>query len=356
MAKPIKVSVITITYNHEKYIRQALESIAKQDVNFNYEIIVADDASTDATPEIVRACADEFSQIVPVIRKYNIGAQSNFKDAILRAKGEYIALCEGDDFWNDATKLQRQVDFLEKNLDHAFCFHSVTVHFENDEKPDEIFPASSKKFTISQLLADNFIQTNSVLYRKQDYSGLPVDMLPLDWYLHLYHAQFGKIGFINRIMSTYRRHENGIWWNVGAGADIFWVKNGLPHLRVYEEILKLYGENESYVRIIHNSVRRIYDAILNLTPDAQVELLQRRAATEFPDLIIGAYVLTKAQLSKKEKVAATLEHEQKLLNEIIEIKNGEIHWLQNQLSDIQDSSSWKAAKKIQDVTNKLRRK
>lgn len=278
MSKP-KVSVITITYNHEKYIEQTLKSIVSQESNFDFEVIVADDRSTDKTADIIRELAANNPSIKPILRNKNIGAHENFKDAITQAKGEYIALCEGDDYWTDNSKLQQQVDFLDKHKDYGLCFHPVRVFFEKGEKKDTVFPDRSNNFTVEKLLRENFIQTNSVMYRAaKDYSGLAVDVMPYDWYLHLFHTQFGKIGFIDQVMSAYRRHEDGMWWNVHNDIEQIWIKNGLMQFAMFERLLVIFGDNKRYASIIKGSMWYLLMKF--------IELDTKRGSRVFTDIMV----------------------------------------------------------------------
>lgn len=127
----IKVSVLVLAYNHEKYIKQAVDSVLNQKTNFDYEIIVGDDASTDSTPIILGEYERAYGRLHIICRKQNIGGSANFVDLLKRAKGEYIASCEGDDYWTDSRKLQKQIDFLDNNLDYIGCTHYISSVDEN---------------------------------------------------------------------------------------------------------------------------------------------------------------------------------------------------------------------------------
>ncbi|WP_352402139.1 glycosyltransferase [Synergistes jonesii] len=120
----IKVSVTVLTYNHEKYIRQALDSILMQRTNFSYEALVGDDASHDGTPEILREYAEKYPQIIRLfLRGKNLGASRNAYELTIRARGEYLAALDGDDFWTDPDKLQIQADFLDAHKEFIGCVH-----------------------------------------------------------------------------------------------------------------------------------------------------------------------------------------------------------------------------------------
>jgi len=242
-----------------------------QKTNFKFEVLINDDASTDGTKEIIEEYAQKYPDIIkPVFQKENQFSQGIRdmcgKFLLPLARSEYIALCEGDDFFTDENKLQLQADFLDNNPEYSLCFHPVRVFYENSNQKEYIFPRKKdpSRFTLKRLLKSNFIQTNSVMYRKQDYSGFPKDILPVDWYLHLYHAQFGKIGFINKVMSTYRRHEGGIWWDSNVNKEKHYKKHGVANLACYFEILKLYGEKEEYRNIILGHIKSMLGILIDI--------------------------------------------------------------------------------------------
>ena len=166
-----KVSIVCITYNHEQFIRQALESFVMQEADFDFEVIVSDDCSIDKTGEIIKEFEQAYPKIIKsVCQKKNLGAISNFIDVLSRVKSNYVALCEGDDYFTDPCKLQKQVDFLEANPDFSVCLHSVKAICEDKSKEDEILPLLEQRFKkntlgLDDLLVHNFIYTNSVMYR-----------------------------------------------------------------------------------------------------------------------------------------------------------------------------------------------
>lgn len=127
-SKDITVSVVVLTYNHQAYIRRALDSILMQKVNFEYEILIGDDASEDLTPIILQEYKSKYGGVIKLeLRHENIGASRNYVELIKKSKGKYIASCEGDDFWTDEEKLQRQVVFLEQNSNFIGCTHNISI-------------------------------------------------------------------------------------------------------------------------------------------------------------------------------------------------------------------------------------
>lgn len=126
------VSVIVLTYNHEKYIRQALDSILMQEVDFKYEVLVGDDCSTDKTTELLQGYINGKEDIIQLyVREKNIGPSKNLYQLLQVAKGKYIAFCEGDDYWADVHKLQKQIQFLEENIGIIGCTHRCEIVNEN---------------------------------------------------------------------------------------------------------------------------------------------------------------------------------------------------------------------------------
>ncbi|MBS9720766.1 glycosyltransferase [Tianweitania sp. BSSL-BM11] len=215
-ADDVTVSIICVTFNHEYFIRECLDSILSQKVDFNFEVIVADDCSSDSTADIVAEYAARDRRINFIRREQNIGPGRNFADAAERAKGEFLAICEGDDYWTDIHKLQLQLDYMRANPVCSLCFHPVKVVFDDGSFEPKLHPPEDwKDFSLRALIHKNFIQTNSVMYRWRYTDGLPEDynpdIVPGDWHMHLLHAEIGEIGFIDRVMSVYRRHAAGMW-------------------------------------------------------------------------------------------------------------------------------------------------
>lgn len=264
----IKVSVVCITYNHRNYIEQALNGMLMQETSFDYEIIVGDDCSKDGTAEVItRFSENNPDKIIPIIREKNIGIQDNLINLLTIARGDYIALCEGDDFWTDPLKLQMQADFLDSNKACGLVFHPVTVKYENTDSQDSVFPEGSGNFTLERLLQDNYIQTNSVMYRKLGgYQDISNKILPMDWYLHLLHVQFSEIGFIDRNMSVYRVHDGGVWYGSSTPDLAFWMRHANSQIIFFENIMNLYGSsgNAEHRLIIRKRIHKYLCEDLNI--------------------------------------------------------------------------------------------
>lgn len=212
--KPL-VSVCMITYNHEKYIAQAIESVLMQKTSFKYELVIGEDCSTDGTRAIVCDYVRRYSgRIRLLLPKHNQGMISNFVSTVTACRGRYVALLEGDDYWTDPTKLQRQVDFFESHPDCVICFHTTKVIYEGQDKEPTVYPLSIQReiSTIEDLLVSSFIPTCSVIFKNGLITEFPdwYFRLPIgDWPLYILLAKFGSIGYVNGEMSVYRVHEDG---------------------------------------------------------------------------------------------------------------------------------------------------
>ncbi len=231
------LSVLTMTRNHKDYIADCMESVIAQKTDFPIEHIIIDDASDDGTQDIIDNYAVKHPHIRPIYMPGQ-GASRNVSMLFSACKSEYAALCDGDDYFTDPNKLQMQVDFLRENKDCSVCFHPVHVKFENGQRDDFIFPMleqlprkSKQRFYLADLVQGNFIQTNSVVYRWRFRDGLPEwfnpYLCPGDWYWHLLHAETGKIGFIPRVMSVYRRHSSALYSSAFIDRDKHFAEHGM---------------------------------------------------------------------------------------------------------------------------------
>jgi glycosyltransferase involved in cell wall biosynthesis len=212
----MKLSVVVITYNHERFIAQALSSVLAQRVNFDYEIIVADDCSSDGTRAIVMDFVRRYpGKILPLLRERNLGMVRNCREALAASRGEYLALLEGDDYWIRQEKLQSQVDFLDAHPDHAVCCARAQFVDETGGGQSRIYPViPAGSYTIADLFETNWVVTCTVMYRWGTVGSLPDWFLTLkmtDWPLHILVGRSGKIHLMDEVMSVYRIHAGGAW-------------------------------------------------------------------------------------------------------------------------------------------------
>jgi glycosyltransferase involved in cell wall biosynthesis len=271
MNKPL-LTVCLLSYNQAEYIREAIDTILAQEVTFSWELVIADDCSTDGTQKILREYEKKFPKLIKLIlQEKNVGPEANWLDLMEYPKSKYVLYAEGDDYFTDTQKLQKQVDFLEKHSDYALCFHPVKVVYQDGSKPDGIFPSPDQRFNkdvleLGDLLGNNFLQTNSVMYRwrfvKENIKDIwPYGISPGDWLLHILHAEKGTIGFMPTPMSVYRKHPRGLWWDAEHNKDQFWRKYGIAWLGFHAELLKLYGSNPAYRPIVESSIINLLNSL-----------------------------------------------------------------------------------------------
>ncbi|MES1219057.1 MAG: glycosyltransferase [Bacteroidota bacterium] len=214
----IKLSVSLITYNQKDYIRQAIDGVLKQKTNFRYELIIGDDCSTDGTREILMRYREENPDIIRLIlhpeRNKGIPGKLNFISTLKAATGKFLALIDGDDYWINNQKLQKQVDFLEQHPDYAVCCHDV-FHRKNNKnyRSGHEVPVDSD---ISYLLRKgNYISTPSVMYRNDSGMAAFMEQFPDasfgDYLMNINAALMGKIKFMKERMAVYRIHSGGVW-------------------------------------------------------------------------------------------------------------------------------------------------
>lgn len=212
-----KVSVLMTTYNHEEFIGQAVTSVLEQETDFDFEIVIGEDCSTDRTREILLDLQASSSQELRLLlRDQNWGRRRNFMDTFMSCTGEYIALLEGDDFWTASDKLQKQANFLDSHSGFAVCFHRVLKRHEASGR-EILVPASQparNRFTVRDLLQRNFIPTCSVMFRNRLFGEFPSWFRTTpsgDWPLHVLNALHGDISYIDEVMAVYRLHSGGVW-------------------------------------------------------------------------------------------------------------------------------------------------
>lgn len=207
-----KVSVVTITYGHQDYILETIKGVLKQNYKGIIEFIISNDNSPDNTNQVISDFLNS-TKIPPnfeinyINHSSNIGIMPNFYNSLIRATGDYIALCDGDDYWTDENKLQKQIDFLETNKEYVLVGHNVRI-FENEtnEIINSSFPfVNSIKRSKDHIFLDNYIPALSIVFKNK--YNIPKWLLECkigDYPLILFLKQFGDIGFIDDIMASYR--------------------------------------------------------------------------------------------------------------------------------------------------------
>jgi glycosyltransferase involved in cell wall biosynthesis len=219
----VLVSVCCLTYNHAPFISECLDGILMQECNFEFEILINDDFSNDGTREIILEYQQKYPSIIkPIFQKDNLWSKGyrgfNQKFNFTRAKGCYIALCEGDDYWTDPNKLQKQVNFLINNNDYALVFHNAIILNNDNLNYTSVFSKNQNRDYSQEELFENWtVPTASMVFRKKivnhdTYLSISKekDLIFGDNLIQISSFLIGKVGCIIDNMSVYRIHDKGI--------------------------------------------------------------------------------------------------------------------------------------------------
>lgn len=268
----ILVSIWCTTYNHEMYIRDAMEGFLSQKTDFRYEIVIHDDASTDGTAKIIREYEEKYPHLIHGIyqtenqySKHHPSMKWIQEIALQNCKGKYIALCEGDDYWIDIQKLQMQVDYLETHAECIMTVHdAINVDCRNYEIKSE--SAYDRDCVISArdiILQEKCLFTASMVYRREvlQMDGFFLDSGIGDYPTRLYALERGEIFYFTRIMAVYRQHHAGSWSSSFLSGEIRW-----PHSIFMIDFLERYNEytNKKYNAYVLTRIQKSAMDIINL--------------------------------------------------------------------------------------------
>jgi len=223
LKKPF-VSISVTTFNQKNYIKDCLDGILNQRTTFQFEIILGEDQSNDGTREVCQDYAKRYPEKIKLFLRSrkdviyingNATGRYNFLENLKACRGKYIALCEGDDYWTDPLKLQKQVDFLEANEDYAICFHDVLEFHQNTSFfKDDYMSMHNKEthFDSLKIARGNFIHTPSVVLRNDfEIPNWFLEVVLGDWSLYLLQLKGRKIKRFKEKMAVYRVHDQGVW-------------------------------------------------------------------------------------------------------------------------------------------------
>ena len=271
-SEEIIVSISCLAFNHGPYIRQCLEGFMMQETNFSFEVLIHDDASTDDTSKIIKEYEKRYPDVIkPIYQKvnqYSQGIKPTLKYNFPRAQGKYIALCEGDDYWTDRLKLQKQVDFLEQNPSFSLCFHDSRVVYLNKKRRSHSFCRLDKRsFTIEDVIANRwFVPTQSIVFR----ADIKINA---KWLRHIYNRDYalqllcvyeGPFHYIPEIMSVYRKHNGGIRTRIGFKG--IQVEQKIIEILHYFNIHTEFRYNEIISQRIKEIEVQYYYLLLNKRP------------------------------------------------------------------------------------------
>ena len=236
--QPTKISVIVTAYNHEPYIAQCLDGIIQQKGGFVLEAILGDDCSSDSTRRIMEDYRETYRDLFVLLPPTaNVGIQKNIRRCLAASTGAYIAFCEGDDYWTDDYKLQKQLQFLQDHPHYSVCFHPVVMYLQSENK----YVLNSAQLLLSKdtLSTEDLIDDNpicgfsSCMYSAAAVRGLPegiFDIYTVDWMFNMACGRLGKIGCIRDWMSVYRIHGKGAWSGKSRAAQL---RQQLTHIDTY---------------------------------------------------------------------------------------------------------------------------
>lgn len=263
------VSICCTTYNHEKYISDALDGFLMQETDFPFEVIIRDDASLDNTSKIIKMYEDKFPAIIKPIYEIENGFQKGIKPlatAVWNARGQYIAICEGDDYWIDTQKLQKQVTLLDKNPNIHFCFHKAKIlniitqesydhHCYIDH--DGIISANDIIATLDKLM----VPTASIMIRANVTSEVCnyIKQRPWlsvgDFYFRIFGVANGGALYINSAMSVYRYFTSGSWTTSYINNQSIKINHAQNAISSFRELNKLFDyEFNKEFKIVTNSM------------------------------------------------------------------------------------------------------
>lgn len=269
------VSVCIICYNQEAFIKQTIESILMQKTSFDIQLIISNDCSTDATSEIIQSVIKSHAKghvITYYNHKSNLGMMPNFIFALKKCQGKYIAICEGDDYWTDPLKLEKQVAFLENNPDYGICFHNVEQLNSLHKESRTIIPGvlTDTDFSLYDYIQANRTATCSIVYRRELFETIP------DWFTTV---PFGDLGLVLNVLKNsknkkgkvlrdtlgvYRMHDAGIHGSLHKNNKslILAYKQHLEFIKIIEKRL-LY--EPTYQLAFNKSKVKIFAKLADLT-------------------------------------------------------------------------------------------
>jgi glycosyltransferase involved in cell wall biosynthesis len=297
----LKVSCHIITYNQNNYIRECIDGALNQETNFNYEIVIGDDNSNDGTKEILLEYQKKYPEKIRLNlrekRGVGIPGQDNFFSTMLMCKGKYIALCDGDDYWSNPLKLQKQFDFLEENKDYTFCaarcdkFHHEKNEFQNLD--DEYFmDDSARQINIENFLDPYILHSNTIMFRSIiDFENLNRKGFK-DIFLYALLLEKGFGICLNEKLGVYRVHNEGIWsmqnlgkLHKGNSFTCLYLKkyfgnrykliNSFTFNTNITYLNYLYENNHQFFEKLKISLRLIFVFKFNLTIKQRIRLITR---------------------------------------------------------------------------------
>ena len=265
----VLVAIKCLVYNHEPYIRECLEGFVMQKTNFKFVAVVHDDASTDDTASIIKEYAEKYPEIIkPIFEKENQYSKKDgslrriMTDAIDATRAKYVAMCEGDDYWIDPYKLQKQVDFMEENICVVACCHNAFQVFENERRLFVNVNNASHYIVLEEMLCRWQIPTASLLYRREILKGkecLLGKYVNGDYALELTLLSCGRFYYDDSIMSVYRMHADSVSANLNKRQTMMYSQI----IKLLDDAKRLYMEND--YKYFDNAINNYKTLIIETT-------------------------------------------------------------------------------------------
>jgi glycosyltransferase involved in cell wall biosynthesis len=249
MRRPL-VSVCLITYNHVKYIKQCIDSVLSQVVDFDWEIIIADDFSTDGTRDVLIDYYNKYPTLIRLIlQKKNVGPAKNFLDLINSPLGKYVSYIEGDDYWIDTHKLKVQASFMEQNYNFSMCFGRAKVITEYDSRSFNlnIYEEPPSDILDFDTIVQKHYIPSSTLFFRLEFMRVPrfyFDVLSGDILLEVLLAEKGPVKYFDKNFSVYRVHSNGVTQSIS--------NTSLGQIKLYDLFVQL----NKYFEFKHDAIFR----------------------------------------------------------------------------------------------------
>jgi glycosyltransferase involved in cell wall biosynthesis len=259
------VSVCILAYNHENFITEAVEGALMQKTDYDCEIIIAEDRSTDRTRRIVQDFQEKYPGKIRLLlakrNLYSINRHLPVLGTLSAARGKYIALCEGDDYWTDELKLQKQTDYMEAESDSAICFTSALFKYEEVRREPFSWPDLDRsEYSFDDIIRENFIPTCTAILRNKLINSIPGWLIKEAtdswWPLYVLAAEHGDIGYIGDVSGVRRKHQGAVYSGLSQTEQ---VAHSISNLEIY---LREYGHSKSHLIIpsLINRYRSLFSA------------------------------------------------------------------------------------------------
>lgn len=252
------VSIFMLTYNQEAFISQAIEGVLMQKTDFRYQLVIGEDCSSDATLQICESYAAQYGDRIKLLASpaANGGLIANYMRTIAACDGTYIAICDGDDYWIDENKLQKQVDFLNRNPSYSIVYTAVQRLFNDGQKQDYRFAPKKSPMNFEDLIFDNFIYSVTALFKNPQLNGAGIPQwigdFPFgDWQTYLWVVKdSGDIHFLDEITSVYRM-------DIGVSAN--YMKKNSSFIKILEQLLQKILDDPNF----KNRKYLVFESLIN---------------------------------------------------------------------------------------------